>query len=87
MVNGTPADSVTVIVGNSARAQLAAPCVENSPERKGEIGCSIIEDKSLPDGLKGPLFWHIDTFDSLELARAAVGPTSVAFEAVEDHGS
>jgi quercetin dioxygenase-like cupin family protein len=62
-------------------AQLASPCVENSPERRGEFGCSIIENKLLPKGLQGPLVWHIDCFDSLERARAAVGPTSVAFEA------
>src|SRR5437867_2599729 len=66
---------------NTAAAQLMATCVENSPERRGEIGCTIIEDKVLPDGLKEPLFWHIDRFDSAELARTAVGPTSVAFEA------
>lgn len=64
-----------------ANAQLASPCVENSPERRGEVGCSIIQDKLLPDGLQGPLFWHIDSFDSLALAHAAGGPTAVAFEA------
>lgn len=66
---------------NSAAAQLMSTCVENSPERRGEIGCSIIESKVLPDGLKEPLFWHIDRFDSAELARAAIGQASVAFEA------
>jgi quercetin dioxygenase-like cupin family protein len=64
-----------------AAAQLMSTCVENSPERRGEIGCSIIESKPLPEGLKPPLFWHIDRFDSLERARTAVGPTSIAFEA------
>jgi quercetin dioxygenase-like cupin family protein len=34
-----------------------------------------------PNGLKRPLFWHIDRFDSAERARTAVGPASVAFEA------
>jgi quercetin dioxygenase-like cupin family protein len=67
--------------GTSAAAQLMSTCVENSPERRGEIGCTIIESKALPDGLKEPLFWHIDRFDSAEPARAAVGPASVAFEA------
>ena len=65
----------------NTEAQPMSLCVENSPERKGELGCSIIENKLLPDDLKEPLFWHIDSFDSLELARAAVGPASVAFEA------
>jgi hypothetical protein len=69
---GTPA-----LVG----AQLMATCVEDSPERRGGIGCSIIENKLLPEDLNEPLFWHIDRFDSLERARAAVGPASVAFAA------
>jgi quercetin dioxygenase-like cupin family protein len=56
-------------------------CVENSPERRGEIGCSIVESKALPDGIKEPVFWHIDRFDSLERARRAVAPASIAFEA------
>jgi quercetin dioxygenase-like cupin family protein len=72
---------LSVVVANTTTAQLASPCVENSAERRGGYGCSIIEKKLLPKGLRGPLFWHIDSFDSLELARAAVGPASVAFEA------
>ena len=45
------------------------------------MGCTIIETKGLPDRLDGPLFWHIDRFESSERARAAVGPTSIALEA------
>jgi len=71
----------SMLTANRATAQLASTCVENSPERLGEVGCSIIENKPLPDGLKEPLFWHIDRFDSAERARTAVGPTSVAFDA------
>ena len=51
----------------------------DSPERRGELGCSIVESKLLPADLKEPLFWHIDRFDLLERARAAVSPASVAF--------
>ena len=64
--------------------QLQPVCVENSPERSGGIGCSIIETKSLPDGLKGPLFWHVDRFDARDRAQAAAGPAGVAFDA---HGT
>jgi quercetin dioxygenase-like cupin family protein len=71
----------SLLSANMAAAQLMSTCVENSPERRGESGCSIIEDKLLPPDLKEPLFWHIDRFDSLELARTAVGPSSVAFDA------
>jgi quercetin dioxygenase-like cupin family protein len=67
-----------------APAQLEPACVENSPERRGEIGCSLVENKPLPETLKEPLFWHIDRFDSGERARAAVGPASVALQA---HGT
>ena len=72
---------VSVLTANTAAAQLMSTCVENSPERRGESGCSIIQSKVLPDGLKEPVFWHIDRFDSPERARAAVGPASIAFEA------
>ena len=65
-------------------AQEEPLCVENSPERRGEIGCSIIENKPLPGNLKEPLFWHIDRFGTGERARAAVVPASIAFDA---HGA
>jgi quercetin dioxygenase-like cupin family protein len=64
-----------------ASAQLEPSCVENSPERRGEIGCSLVENKPLPPDLKAPLVWHIDRFTTEAAARAAVGPASVAFSA------
>ena len=73
-----------ILISTTASAQLEPPCVENSPERRGEIGCSIVENKPLPETLKEPLFWHIDRFGSGESARAAVGPVSIALEA---HGT
>jgi hypothetical protein len=72
---------LSLLTANMAAAQLMATCVENSPERQGEIGCSIIEKKPLPVGLEEPVFWHIDRFDAADRARTAVGPASVAFEA------
>lgn len=72
---------LSMVFTSTASAQLAPTCVENSPERRGEIGCSFVENKVLPEDLKEPLFWHIDRFDSLDGARAAVGPASVAFDA------
>jgi quercetin dioxygenase-like cupin family protein len=72
---------VSMPSARTASAQLMSTCVENSPERRGGIGCSIVESKVLPTGLKEPLFWHIDRFDSPERARTAVGPASIAFEA------
>jgi quercetin dioxygenase-like cupin family protein len=72
---------LSVLKANGAAAQLMTTCVENSAERRGEMGCSIIASKVLPIGLKEPLFWHIDRFDSPERARAAVNQASVAFDA------
>ena len=73
-----------ILVAGTASAQLEPSCVENSPERRGEIGCSLVETKPLPDNLKEPLFWHIDRFDAGGPAHAAAGPSSVALEA---HGT
>ena len=75
---------IPILVAATSSAQLEPSCVANSPERRGEVGCSLVEDKLLPTSLKGPLFWHIDRFDSGAGARAAVGPASVAFKA---HGT
>ena len=66
---------------NIAAAQLMSTCAPDSPERRGGIGCTITESKPLPEGLTAPVFWHIDRFDSLDAARAAVGPAGIAFEA------
>ena len=73
--------ALVALNANLTEAQLMTTCAEGSPERRGEFGCSIVESKLLPADLKEPLFWHIDRFDSLERARAAVNPASVAFEA------
>ncbi|MCA1650590.1 MAG: cupin domain-containing protein [Acidobacteria bacterium] len=72
---------LSVVTARTAAAQLMSTCAENSPERHGEIGCSIIESKVLPDTIKAPVFWHIDQFDSVQRARAAVGPAGIAFDA------
>jgi len=66
---------------DTASSQLMSSCAPDSPERRGAIGCTIIESKPLPDGLKAPVFWHLDQFASLTEARKAVGPSSLAFDA------
>jgi len=75
---------VVLFLAGIGRAQEEPVCVENSPERRGEIGCSIVERKPLPATLKEPAFWHIDQFYSAEHAKASLGPSSIAFEA---HGT
>ncbi len=75
------AASFLLLLANEAAAQLAPLCAENSPERRGEVGCSIIVRKVLPEGLEEPIHWHIDRFESIERARAAAGPAAHAFEA------
>jgi quercetin dioxygenase-like cupin family protein len=69
------------VAGFATPQQLEPACAENSPERRGEIGCSLVENKPLPPGLKAPLVWHIDQFTTEAAGKAAVGPTSVAFSA------
>lgn len=70
-----------ILTATIASAQLMSTCVPDSPERRGEIGCTIIPGKVLPEGLTAPVLWHIDRFDSPARARAAAGPASVAFDA------
>lgn len=72
---------LATVSANLPAVQLMSSCAPNSPERRGEIGCSIIENRPLPEGLEEPLFWHIDRFDSLKRAQAAAGAAGVAFDA------
>src|SRR3954465_13607309 len=68
--------------------RFAAPqkvgCSVDSPERRGEPGCSIIADKPLPTPMPALVLWHIDEFPSLEAAKRSEGPWRLAFSA---HGS
>lgn len=73
-----------MLLAGTGRAQEEPACVADSPERRGEIGCSIIETKPLPGILKEPVFWHIDQFDSAEVAKAGIRVSSIAFKA---HGT
>jgi len=59
-------------------------CTEDSPERRGEEGCTILATRPLVGSLAKPVYWHLDRFDSLEAAKKAAGPDGVAAEA---HGS
>ncbi len=71
----------SVLTTPLASAQLMSTCAADSPERRGELGCTIVATKPLPDGLREPLVWHLDRFESLDRARAAAGPAGIAFEA------
>jgi quercetin dioxygenase-like cupin family protein len=74
---------ICLALTGQAKAQLLR-CIEDSPERHGQPGCSVIAEKRLPSPLIQPVMWHIDEFDSLADAEKATGSNSVAFEA---HGS
>lgn len=56
-------------------------CTGNSPERRGEEGCTILANRPLVGSVEKPVYWHIDGFDSLEAANKAAGADSVAVEA------
>ncbi len=68
----------------NATVRPSVKCMENSPERRGEEGCTILTDRPLAGPPGKTVYWHIDRFDSLEAAMKVAGPNSVATEA---HGS
>lgn len=72
-----------VALSTQGHAQMVR-CIEGSPERRGQPGCSVVVEKRLPAPLTQPVMWHIDEFTSLAAAEKAAGPNGVAFEA---HGS
>jgi quercetin dioxygenase-like cupin family protein len=73
--------ALSLLIAGPATAQLMTTCAEDSPERRGEQGCTIIVNKALPSGLRDPQFWNIYRFASLQRAQAAAGAASVAFDA------
>jgi quercetin dioxygenase-like cupin family protein len=60
--------------------RLPVKCMENSPERRGEEGCTILANREFV-GSTDNVYWHIDRFDSVEAAKKAAGPNGVAVEA------
>ncbi len=68
----------------AAQGRAPVKCIEDSPERRGEEGCTILASRPLKRSLTKPVYWHIDRFNSLEAAKKAAGPDGVAAEA---HGS
>jgi quercetin dioxygenase-like cupin family protein len=65
----------------STQNRSSIKCAEDSPERRGEEGCTILASRPIVGSMKGQVFWHIDRFNSLEDAKKAAGPNSVAAEA------
>lgn len=59
-------------------------CTENSPERRGEEGCTVLANRRVIGALGNSFHWHIDRFTSLEAAMKTAGPNDVAAAA---HGS
>ena len=71
---------IILLVSGFAAAQEPAPvkCTENSPERRGEVGCTILASRPFVGPLPKSVYWHIDRFDSLDEAVAKAGPNGVA---------
>jgi quercetin dioxygenase-like cupin family protein len=65
-------------------AQPPVKCAVDSPERRGNEGCSILASRPLVASAAQPLYWHLDRFETLDAAQKAAGPDGVAAEA---HGS
>jgi quercetin dioxygenase-like cupin family protein len=70
-------------VTTAGKAQLVR-CTADSPERRGEPGCTIVSDKRLPAPPPMPVLWHIDEFPSLAEAQKAEHSWGLAIAA---HGS
>ena len=71
---------LALVFAQPVSAQLVL-CTTDSPERRGEPGCTIVTDKRLPAPLVTPVLWHVDEFPSITEARKAETATSVAFTA------
>lgn len=74
---------VIFFVCTLAAAQEPTPvkCTENSPERRGEVGCTVLASRPFVGPLPKSVYWHIDRFDSLDDAKAKAGANGVATEA------
>jgi hypothetical protein len=51
-----------ILMAKTTSAQLEPSCEKNSPERRGEIGCSLVENKPLPEGLRSHCFGTLIDF-------------------------
>ena len=69
-----------VLVASAAHAELMR-CAPESPERRGQPGCTTLEDRPIPKLETRSLYWHLDEFDSLEAAQRQTGPFSAALSA------
>ena len=71
---------VILLLSGFAVAQERPPvkCTEDSPERRGEEGCTILASRPFAGSLPKTVYWHIDRFDSLEHAKAKAGVNGVA---------
>ena len=70
-----------IVSAQATQDRSAVKCTEDSPERRGQEGCTILASRPIVGSLKRTVFWHIDRFDSLEDAKKAAGPNGVAAEA------
>jgi quercetin dioxygenase-like cupin family protein len=56
-------------------------CIPDSPERRGEPGCSILEVRPLSDRKSDLVYWHLDAFEHVEAAQSAAGEFGVVLNA------
>lgn len=67
-----PSFVVALIVAFSAATSMA--------QQAPPLSVRPVVDKKLKELPPGPLFWRIETFDTLQQAEAAAGPTALAAE-------
>ena len=73
--------ALSEIASQGIQDRSAIKCAEDSPERRGEEGCTILSSRPLSGPLTRSVYWHIDRFEGLEDAKKAAGPNGVATEA------
>ena len=72
---------IVVCIVAAAQERPPVKCTQDSPERRGEEGCTILASRPFVGSVTEPVYWHIDRFDSLEAGKKAAGSNGVAAEA------
>lgn len=75
---------LAVVTLASAAERQGVKCLQDSPERRGLEGCTVLASRPFEGTVDAALYWHIDRFETLEAANQAAGPNGVA---TQSHGA
>jgi quercetin dioxygenase-like cupin family protein len=71
---------LSLVFSLSAWAQMPGRCEMSVSERKGNIGCFVLESQSLGVLPDSQLFWHLYVFPSRAAAKAVNAPRQIVIE-------